>query len=480
MKTTITTIISSFKQMFAILFCIIAFSTNTKAQCAANFTYTINANGNVTFQNTSANTPTNTSYYWSFGNNQTSTLQTTSTTYTANGIYSVSLFIYSVPTCSAGITQTINITNVTTNTTACNLAANFGYTIGTNGNVNFKSTSTGTNSNTFYSWSFGNNTFGGGANTTANYSMNGFYTVCLFISDSTNNCNSSFCDTLSITNTATNTACNASFAYSVTGNGNTMFFNTSTGTSANTIYTWSFNNSTTASGPNPTTTFTNYFNWACLTILDTVTFCQSTFCDSIIVPSNPCNANVNFTMIQDSTQALTWWAFANYPQNTTNVVWSWGDNTTSTGFYPAHTYSASGFYNICVTITVSCSGTASFCANSFINKGSGSNAMYHVNVIGNLTNPTGIKNNAPDLVFETGLYPNPVKDIAHLKLNCSQTNEVTVSIYEITGKQLSEKKVNVNKGMNEINIETNELNKGFYLMNVNNGTSKKTIRLIKD
>jgi len=324
----------------------------------------------------------------------------------------------------------------------CN--ANFTYTINSNGNVTFSSTSVNTST----------------------------------ISDSLNNCSSSFCDTINVT-TVSNSTCNASFSYSIGTNGNVSFFNTSTGTSTNTIYYWSFNNSTTATGPNPTTTFTNYFNWACLSIYDTVTFCSSSICDTIIIPSNPCNANVNFVMSQDSSQALTWWAIANYPPNVTNAVWSWGDNTTSTGLNPSHTYSASAFYNICVSITVSCAGTASFCANTFINRSS--SPMYHVYVIGNNNqNPTGIKTQEPDQLTEIKLYPNPSRDFARLKLNTTKDGVVTLSIYEITGKLVSEKKVNVTKGNNELDVEVNNLDKGFYLLNVQNGINKKTIRLIKD
>jgi hypothetical protein len=358
----------------------------------------------------------------------------------------------------------------------CN--ANFTYTINSNGNVTFQSTSTNTTTNTQYFWSFGNSNFAYTANASTNYANNGFYTVCLFLNDSINNCSSSFCDTINVTS-ANNSTCNASFSYSIGTNGNVSFFNTSTGTSSNTVYYWSFNNSTTASGPNPTTTFTNYFNWVCLSIYDTVTFCNSSICDSVILSSNPCNTNVNFVMSQDSSQALTWWAIANYPQNVTNAVWSWGDNTTSTGLYPSHTYSASAFYNICVSITVSCAGTASYCANTFINRSS--NAMYQVNVIGSTNqNPTSIITQEAEQLSELKLFPNPSKDFARLKLNSGKDGIVTLSIFEITGKLVSENKVSVTKGNNELEVDVNTLDKGFYLLNVQNGVNKKTIRLIKD
>jgi PKD repeat protein len=476
MKTTTKSKSLTYTLLFALAFLM---NVSLRSQCNANFAYTVNPNGNVSFQSTSANTPSNTSYYWSLGNNQTSTTQATSATYSANGIYTVSLFIYAAPTCSAGITHTINVTTAPTIT--CALTANFTYTIGSNGSVSFSNNSTGTNANTNYYWSFSNNNFAYTPNATANFANNGIYTVCLFISDSLSNCSSSFCDSISITN-APASSCNANFSYSVGTNGNVSFFNTSTGTNSNTVYYWSFNNTSTASGPNPVATFTNtYYNWVCLTIYDSLNFCSSTKCDSIIISQNPCNTNVNFALSQDSAQALTWWAYANYPQNVTNAVWSWGDNTTTNSLYPSHTYSASGFYNICVTITVSCAGTSSFCANSFINKSTSSNTMYHVNVIsGSNQNSTGIKTQEQDLSIETRLYPNPAAEKAFLSITTSKESKLTISIYEITGQLLMEKNVNVNKGANQVELDVNSLNKGLYFVNISSGSSKKTVRLVKD
>jgi hypothetical protein len=559
MKTTTTTTMNLVKTLLlAVAF---FFGTHAIAQCNSSFTYSINANGNVSFQSTS--TPTNANCYWNFGNNQTSTLTSPSITYTANGTYVVNLFIWAAPTCSTGSSQTITITNAATstcnlnagftysvgsngfvtfnNTTTgastlasyywtnnnnymssafnpsltlsngwhnvclyvsdslnncydsycdsflvnnsnCNLSANFNYTIGSNGNVSFASTSTGTTTNTTYNWWINSSTYTGpAANHT--FQFNGWYTVCLYISDSTNTCTDSYCDYIYVNTAANSASCNANFTYSIGANGNVTFTSTSTGTTSTTNYYWSFNNSAWSNGPTTSATFTNYFNYVCLTIYDSTSWCYSTYCDSIIIPTNPCNASVNFVMIQDSTQALTWWAYANYPSNVTNAVWSWGDNTTSQGFYPSHTYSASGFYNICVTITVSCAGTASYCANTFISRSadaSASSALRHVNVA-NAAAPTNVKvNTATEPMKDIMLYPNPAKDLTKLKVNMNQSGEVTLSVYEITGKLVQQSIHAANEGVNTLDIPLNTLNKGMYFVTINSGNAKKTVRLIKE
>ncbi|MGE0567324.1 MAG: PKD domain-containing protein [Bacteroidia bacterium] len=534
---------------------------NVSAQCTASFNYTINSNGNVSFLSTS--TPTsNYNHSWSFGNSQTATTTAANTTYTANGTYTVNLFIWNTPTtCSAVATQTILITNATNtcnlqagftysiapngvvsffNTTAnssslttyhwsqnnnyfssqtnptytfsngyyivcltavdslnmctdtkcdsilinnsnCNINANFTYSLGANGNATFFSTSTGTSSSTNYSWWFGNNQSANTPTASVNYTFNNWYTVCLFVSDSSNTCWSNYCDTIQITNASNSSTCNANFTYSIGANGNVTFSSTSTGTTSNTNYFWSFNNNMSIGGPNTSATFTNYFNYVCLTIYDSTSFCFSTHCDSIIIPSNPCNANVNFVMLQDTSQNLTWWAVANYPSNVTNAVWHWGDNSSSTGLFPSHTYSASGFYNICVSITVACSSTGSFCTNTFINKSAEAPLpVYHVNVVGSALTTGVNKHSETSSIDNVILFPNPAKSYTTLKLNSGKVSELSIFIHDITGRQLSTQKTDILAGDNEITIKTGDLSKGMYFITISDNASKKTMRLIKN
>ena len=129
----------------------------TKAQCVANFNYSVNANGNVNFVATCS--PVNsitTQYYWNFGNSQTYTAMgspVASTTYSANGTYTVNLFFLTAPSCSNAVSMVINVNNI--NTSTCNINASFVSAQIGNGAVSFSSTSTGTTLGTTYTWMFG-------------------------------------------------------------------------------------------------------------------------------------------------------------------------------------------------------------------------------------------------------------------------------------------------------------------------------------
>src|SRR6218665_136544 len=117
-----------------------------QSPCQPGFTYSINANGNVTFYGTAVGynsvTPTGTfTWYYGFNNGtSTSTASIGSFNY-PNGTYTVVLvYLNGAITCSAAIAQTITITN----SNVCGLNANFYYTQSANGGVNFVNTSTGT------------------------------------------------------------------------------------------------------------------------------------------------------------------------------------------------------------------------------------------------------------------------------------------------------------------------------------------------
>lgn len=66
--------------------------------------------------------------------------------------------------------------------------------------ITFTNTSTGTNMNTVYNYSFGDSQYGFTANTSHTYANSGIYMVCLVIYDSAL-CQSSFCDTVIVQNT---------------------------------------------------------------------------------------------------------------------------------------------------------------------------------------------------------------------------------------------------------------------------------------
>jgi hypothetical protein len=186
-------------------------------------------------------------------------------------------------------------------------------------------------------------------------------------------------------------------------------------------------------------------------------------------------------MYPDSTQALTWNAWAYYDMNVTGATWNWGDGSTSNGLYPSHTYSAAGIYTICVTETVQCGATASVCSSYNIYKSATqNNAMIKVNVKNPYGQTTGLKTNSKESISELSLYPNPTSGRSYISFNSNRSGEIQVTVSNIAGAVVMESRSNLTEGSNSIEIKSNELAKGFYIVTLSDGNGKRSLRLIKD
>jgi len=223
------------------------------------------------------------------------------------------------------------------------------FTYVDNGNGNFSFTNTSTGGGLYSSWSFddGNSAFTTNASNT--YVNNGLYDVCLTIFDSLTQCSSTYCDSIVVTG-ATNPCAGtiAGFTYVDNGGGNFSFINTST---PSTIFSsWTFgdgNNSWSATASNASNTYlTDGTYTVCLSIFDSITQCQNTFCDNIVVTgaTNPCAVTASFNVTDNGGGNYT---FNNTSSGTgSNYYWNFGDGNGSTNTSPNHTYLANGVYSV--------------------------------------------------------------------------------------------------------------------------------------
>jgi sugar lactone lactonase YvrE len=113
-------------------------------------------------------------------------------------------------------------------------------------------------------------------------------------------------------------------------------------------------------------------------------------CDSIVtLDLNVMHDTVTaFFTLQPASTPHLWYILNQCTGTGLSYIWSWGDSTTSTGDTPSHTYAASGYYNVCVSVTDSAGCTANYCdTNVYLFKDQ-SGQMVYVNVVTQL--PTGI------------------------------------------------------------------------------------------
>jgi PKD repeat protein len=455
------------------------FSGNTQT-CTASFVYSLMPNGVVNFYSTSS--PVNsitTQYYWNFGNNSSYTATGSSTatsTYSANGVFTVSLFLNTPPNGTCQAVATVTITNTSNN---CNLVTDFFITYGgTNGVYVFTNNSSGTVTGTTYTYNFGDGSSSNLANTTHTYFANVPYTVTLLANNNTNPaCNGS----KTVVNYVTSVAgCNwtPNFSYTVGANGSVNFANTSTGGS---YYYWSFGDNSTGTGSTASHTYQQNGTYTVVLTVKTSSInpppsgtCIKSVTQVITVTTAPCPVNANFSVVPTPT-AQYWIAIPASTIGVANAIWSWGDGSSSNGLFSTHQYSAAGIYTLCLTVTVSCGASATSCNSYSIYRSGGDMSMINVNVMSAEDYAalfTGIKDVTAGPLF-IGIYPNPNKGLFELRANAAVNQPVKAEVFNIIGEKVFTGSIDLSSQTG--NVDVGELPSGVYIIRLDDTVRKFVI-----
>ncbi len=429
----------------------ITIAGTTPCNILPNFTYQISPNQNnlVVFSNTSV-APTPNIVTWYFGDSSTATGNTVTHIYNQPGTYSVCMQVTSANGCTADSCGTVVITATPQ---PCNLVAGFTYSATSAANTfAFFNASTGYAAGDSIRWSFGDGTVSFDNNPTHTFASSGNYQVCLWLKKNptapgTAPCASEICYNVVIAN-----PCNLapSFMYQAAPNQNNTFVFTNTTLTANAPQvTWTFGDSTTATGNVVTHTFTDTGTyWVCMYVVASNT-CVADTCMMISISSNPqpCNLDANFTWQtspQNSTTAGNTVYFLNTSLGYTPgdiITWSFGDGSTSNQANPVHTFSGSGPYNVCLNVE-------------------------------HLLNTPG----APPCVSEICqavsipptllAYPNPATDVVNVNLTLDSTTQVYAYLYNAQNILVTQTIFAGVSGNNTITFNTSNLTPGYYFIRI--------------
>jgi gliding motility-associated-like protein len=316
----------------------INFSTTGPNRCRAPFP--------VGFTNNSTG-PGTLSYYWSFGDGNTSTLQTPSHIYTAPGNYTVSLAV----TSSNGCTDTLRRTNAVA-IQNINTAFTAPDSICVNATASFTNTSSPVAQSRL--WNFGDATTSTATNPVKMYATPGTYTVQL--QQTYSYCTDSFSKSIRILPKPT-AAFTANTTISCQPPLTVNFTNNSTGSVS---WLWNFGDGNTSTQQSPTHTYTAYGNFTVTLIATNTSGCTDTLVQNAFIriqrpvigfPSLPQRGCIPYT--------TTFSANINTLDNVTSYLWNFGDGNISTVATPTHTYTAQGNYQVKLTITTSTGCTQS-------------------------------------------------------------------------------------------------------------------------
>ena len=77
------------------------------------------------------------------------------------------------------------------------------------------------------------------------------------------------------------------------------------------------------------------------------------------------------------------------------------------------------------------------------------------------------------------LYPNPVRNNAIVAFEAREIGLATARVYSLTGKLVMETPLSINAGENTVSLSVESLAPGTYILNINNGSTSKTTKFIK-
>jgi PKD repeat protein len=352
-----------------------------------------------------------------------------------------------------------------------------------------------------YTWSFSDGAVSNDANPTHTFIQGqGWDWTCLDVTDATG-CVASYCDYVEITSvdsTIGATYCNADFmAYfdDVSGTaGEVSFYDYSYASNNIVSWSWDFGDGNTSVTQNPTHTYTSadYYT-VCLTTTDSdgcvSTTCQTCYIDPVWWTSNPWNIDAgscvaDFVVGQDANvPGIVYLVDLSLGSNL-YYTWEFGSGTIINDQYPFVNFMGTGVYDFCLTVTDTISGcTDSFCDQVGFDANDifvGKTGTWGVSVIPSPRprSTTGVKEIVNEEKTFVSLYPNPASNILNLNVSLVTDQRVTVSIVDVTGKEVATSFVNMNKGINTYSVETNHLSKGMYFVNVSSEVFNTSQRLV--
>lgn len=363
----------------------------------------------------------NVSYYWSFGDGTTGSGATPLHVYLHPGTYHVCLYAYNSTNCRDSFCNTITIAG------GCHVTSAWTYaSYGDSVHI------TGLDSNTLAHryWTFGDGTSGTGHDIYHVYHAPGVYTVCSYIYIPGSACMDSSCNTVIVTGTC---SVAAAMNYINVSHDTVAFYSLFRDSAAN--YIWIYGDGTTGSGaysihgyPVPGTYH------ICLRVFIPGTPCADSVCLDVNIGAN-CAVTAAWASIPRGSDSLQFYAAD--PDTAAAHSWSFGDGTTASGSYAAHTYAAPGTYHVCLYVAVP--GTT--CADSLCR---------------DITSALGIES-AGSAAATITLRPNPMSQYAILSID-GPAATYEVRIYDMIGQQLRTL-VGVN---NTIMIDRGSLSAGIY------------------
>lgn len=485
-----------------------SFTIDNNSQCLSS--------NNFGFSNTSTGAI---SYFWDFGNGDTSSKKSPMHSYALVGTYNVKLVSMVGAGCKDSITKAIYvrphpISSFTINNNIQCLTGN-----------NFVFTNTASGATTCL-WNFGDAATSTTLSPSHSYTFIGAFTVKL-VSITSFGCKDSTTKNLDVKPKPV-------AAFTINNNSQCLnsnsfvFTNTSTGAIS---YLWNFGSSSdTTSTKSPSHSYGSVGTYNVKLVSMIGSGCKDSVTKTVDVRPKPVSS---FT-VNIKSQCLNGnnFIFTNTSVGAATCLWNFGDAATSTTLSPSHSYSAEGAFNVklvsettygCKDTTISVvnvrsplinlgKDTTIYGTNSLVlNAGAGFDSYLWSNLTTNSTlvvssskNGFGLKLiwvkvtqngcigrdtimvnikktisiSEPQANYELKVFPNPVNNMLNIALSPIE-NEMIVVLTDMNGKQLKSIRIMPNNAASNHQMDVSEFAEGVYYLDISNSESRKFVKFVK-
>jgi PKD repeat protein len=365
--------------LFSLLLC----SFLGKAQLSCNAGFTTNVTGfTASFTPAMIGDSINTNHYWSFGDNTVSNAVAPVHTYSTTGVF-LARHIIVRGTPNVGCRDTFYTQVVITNTSACNIQANFAYA---RDSVNIRKYYFGNLTLNFLPtdsirWSFGDGSaYNYNVNPDHIYATAGTYNVCIRVKRTTPAgtapCISEYCRVLIVDSVP---PCNLqayfNYQYDPVNRHKVYFVNQTVNFLPTDSIRWNFGDGSAYSYTvNPDHTYANAGTYnVCIRVKRNAPAgtpaCVSEYCKLVVIDTvPPCNLQAYFNYQVNPSNPNNVY-FINQTVNflpTDSIRWNFGDGTPfNYQTNPTHTYTTAGTYNVCIRVKRNTSAGTTPCVSEY-------------------------------------------------------------------------------------------------------------------
>lgn len=282
------------------------------------------------------------SWFWDFGDGQTSELQNPAHSFSLGGIYTVKLTTNNQ---SAGCEDSfVSIESVVQQP---EYIAHFNAFSLNSDELTWRFADLSTGNPEQWYWEFGDGNSSHLENPLHTYDVAGVYEVCLTVSNQDNHFSQIYCMTI---HAGIGQDCVAFFSFTPDANNPLTYHFTNASLGDTLQIEWNFGDGSLSTDENPTHTFagTGLFK-VCITISDEFGLCSDNFCQVISVAADiPLQADFDVFIFPQSPVAVQ---FVNQSLGKYDIrLWSFGDGNFSFENCPQHNFASEGNYDVCLHV----------------------------------------------------------------------------------------------------------------------------------